>query len=217
MHTTPSGGHPSTGPDLFVRFGDEPVLGRLPLRQGWQLLPEDQPPGFAPQLRQPDSRGSKFTLIQRGSQGEIWALNERALREGRQAVERAHRGAVRFGPPTVHTYLCPLRRVPMEPLMFVKVNARREHLDPILHELRARGARMQEVELQGRRVILRAEARLPALLGFEDVVLSISTHSAQVFAWLVRYEAAAQAAEIGQADGPTGVSSRVSKGEERKA
>jgi translation elongation factor EF-G len=76
----------------------------------------------------------------------------------------------------------------MEPLMFVKVNARREYLDPLMQALRARGARMHEVELQGRRVLLRAEARLAMLLGFEAAVLATSRQSAQVHARLVRYE-----------------------------
>lgn len=194
MHTTPEDGREPTGSDLFIRCGDEPAPGRLPLHQGWQLR-SGNPPSFSPRTSVAPDRGrSKFAIIPNGRDGEIWALNERALREGRQAVTQAHRGEISFGQPRVHTYLDPLRRVPMEPLMFVKVNARREHLDAVLQELRSRGARMQEVELQGRRVILRAQARLTALLGFEDAVLVTSTHSAQVFAWLVRYEAAAATA-----------------------
>jgi hypothetical protein len=191
MHTTPLGGRPSASFDFPVRFGDESAMGRLPLRQRWQLLGDSAPASAAPPLRDTVPVRSKFALIPQGAGGEIWALNERALREGRAAVSAGHGEGVRFGELQVHTYVDPVRRVPMEPLMFVKVNARREHLDVLLQQLRARGARMHEVELQKQRVVLRAEARLARLLGLEEAVLAVGRHSAQVFSWLVRYEPAA--------------------------
>jgi hypothetical protein len=186
MHTTRHGGRPSASFDFPVRFGDEPALGRLLLRQQWQLLGADAAP-----LRDAVPAHGRFTLVAQGAAGEIRALNERALREGRQAVEEAHRGRVAFGEPRVHSYIDPMRRVPMEPFMFVKVHARREHLDRLVQELRVRGARLHEVELQKHGVLLRAEARLAALLGLEEAVQAAVTHSARVFTWLVRYEAAA--------------------------
>jgi hypothetical protein len=185
MQTTMTGGRQPAADEFPVRFGDEPATGRLPLRQRWQLPCESTVTQSWPESGEPRLARAKFVLIAAGRQGEIRALNERALADARQAVERAHDGRVRFAPPQVHTYVDPLHRVPMEPLMFVKASAPREHLDTMLHELRARVARMHEVELQGPRAVLRAEVRLRDLLGFEDAV-----SSAQVFSWLVRYEPA---------------------------
>ena len=190
MHVATEGGRQPPLSDFLVHVGDEPALGRLPLRQPWQLVGASVIP-LPAECERPAVRGrSKFAVVARGSQGEIWALNERALSQGRQAVTAAHPGQVRFGEPRIHAYLDPHRQLPMEPLMAVKVNARREHLEPVLRELRARG-RMQEVELQRGKVVLRAQVRLAALLGFEDVARAISVDSAQVFSWLIRYEATA--------------------------
>ncbi|HET8746736.1 MAG TPA: hypothetical protein VFM98_14105 [Ramlibacter sp.] len=189
MRTTPCGGRELAGSDFFVDFGAGPAWGRLPLRQDWQL-PSSVAPALQRTLRCEGGDPPRFAIVRRGREGEIWALNERALGEGRHAMKLAHLGAVRFTEPRVHTYLHPQRRVPMEPLMAVKVNARREHMEPILAELRTRGARMQEVELQGRRVTVRAEARLAALLGFEQAIDALTAHSGQAHTWLARYEAA---------------------------
>ena len=190
MHTATKGGRQPSLSDYLVRVEDEPALGRLPLRQQWLLASGNEmplPPGCE---REAVRERLKIAVLSRGSQGEIWALNERALSQGRQAVTAAHPGEVRFGEPRVHAYFDPQRQLTLEPLMFVKVHARREHLEPVLRELRSRG-RMQEVELQSRRVVFRAQARLAALLGFEDAVRAISVDSAQVFSWLIRYEATA--------------------------
>ena len=185
MQTTMTGGRQPADNDFPVRFGDEPATGRLPLRQRWQLTCPGTATQMGPAWREPRRALAKFILVAQGQEGEIRAVNERALADARQLVERAHHGRVRFLPAQVHTYVDPLQRVPMEPLMFVKTSAPREHLDAALRELRARGARMHEVELQGRGVLLRAEVRLRDLLGLQDAV-----PSAQVFSWLVRYEPA---------------------------
>lgn len=192
MHTTPGGGRELAGSDFFVDFGAGPAWGRLPLRQEWRLPAAVAP---APQraLRGEGGHPPRFAIVRRGHEGEIWALNERALGEGRHVMKLAHRGEINFKAPRVHTYLHPQRRIAMEPTMFVKVNARREHLEAVQQELRRRGARMREVELQGRRAIVRAEARLAALLGFEEAIDSLSARSAQAHTWLVRYDAASQA------------------------
>lgn len=185
MQSTMTGGRQPAANDFPVRFGDEPATGRLPLRQRWQLTCAGTAMQMGPGWRQPQRARAKFILVAQGQEGEIRALNERALGDARLVVERAHDGRVRFMPAQVHTYVDPLQRVPMEPLMFVKASAPREHLDTMLQELRARRARMHEVELQGPRAVLRAEIRLRGLLGFGDAV-----PSAQVYSWLVRYEPA---------------------------
>jgi hypothetical protein len=186
MHTTPEGGRVAR--DGSIRGRDERALARLPLRQRWRVLCGQAESPSPLHLLEAGSSGSNLAIFAQGSGGEICALHERALGQGRQAVRHAHRGAVTFDQPTVHTYLDPLRKIPLVPLMFVKVDVRGEHLDAVMQMLRARGARLHEVELQGRRAVLRAEIPLAALLGFEDAVLSITVRSAQVFTWLVRYD-----------------------------
>jgi translation elongation factor EF-G len=82
----------------------------------------------------------------------------------------------------------PARRVAMEPLMFVKVYAAREHIEWVIGELRRRGARMHEVELQREQAVIRAEIRRVALPGLEQWLREHTTNSARLFSWLVRYE-----------------------------
>jgi hypothetical protein len=162
---------------------DERVLVRLPLRQSWQWPAAGQPPPASLPL---SSRLPRYELSLADDGGEIRALDEKALEQARQVVTSTFGPALDFGTPRVHAYT--EQGVLLEPLMFVKVNARRAHLQWLVDELRGRGARMQEVELQRQRVIVRAEAWLAALLGFEQAVLAATTHSAQVSTWLVRYE-----------------------------
>ncbi|GAB3757547.1 hypothetical protein GCM10028796_01850 [Ramlibacter monticola] len=188
MHTTPEGGRKPT--DFFVLRGDDLAHARMPLRQQWRVLSGAAGPLDAVGAA---GNGGSFAILARGDSGEIRALHERALVQGRVAVRDAHRGAVRFAEPVVHTYVDPLRGVSLEPLMFVKVNGRRERLDPLTQMLRSRGARVQDVELQKRRAIVRAEIPLASLLGFEEALLSGTDHSAQVFTWLVRYDLASGA------------------------
>jgi hypothetical protein len=185
--------------DFVFRVGDEPAGGRLPLRQRWQLVTDGVAPLHLQLTPCADAPRLKFAVITNDLRhGEIWALNERALSDGRRVIQTAHQGEVRFDAPHVHAHVDPRLRVPMEPLMFVKVNARREHMDAVLTQLRSRGARMQDVELEAGRVIVRAEALLRALIGFDAAVREIGAGSAQVFSWLVRYQAVQQQSERGE-------------------
>lgn len=198
MQTTQSGGPMPALHDPAVLSCEQAGPDRLPLRQGWKLLGDGTPKLALASLGDPRGVGARFTILAQGAQGaqgELRARNERALRDAREVLRNAHRGAVRFTPPRAHTWFDPVQRVTMEPLMFVKVNARREHLAGVLEELRARDARMEDVELQGREAVVRTEARLAALLGFEEAVLALSERSAHVFTWLLRYEAAAHEGE----------------------
>lgn len=74
----------------------------------------------------------------------------------------------------------------MEPLMAMKILASREDVDQLQHELRSRGARLQETELRQGSAILRAKAGLPVLLAFKKAVASVGLGDAQVFAWPAR-------------------------------
>lgn len=80
----------------------------------------------------------------------------------------------------------PLRPDAAEPSVFVKVTDRREHLDALADMLRARKARLHDIELQGHRAILRARIPLAGLAEFQEAVSCLTTQSAKVFAWPLR-------------------------------
>ena len=99
----------------------------------------------------------------------------------------------------------PLRPDAAEPSVFVKVTARREHVDALADMLRARKARLRDIELQGHRAILRARIPLAGLAGCQEAVSSLTIQSAQVFAWPLRDDTALGAAagtpDIAQIEG----------------
>jgi translation elongation factor EF-G len=141
-------------------------------------------------LRSAQGDRSRFAILRQGRQGQILALNERALGEARSAVRRSHWGEVAFAEPGVRTRLDPGGRRALEPIMRVKVSALREHLDAVRQVLGARGARMLRAQRQGRYVCVQSEARLASLLGFEEEIRCVSAGSAQVACRLECYRAA---------------------------
>jgi hypothetical protein len=180
-----------TGSDFFVDFGDEPRHGRFPLRQAWRLLSGGLSSLAPLVLRNAEGNRSRFAIIRQGESGEILALSERALGEGCSVVRRSHWGEVGFSEPEIRTFPDSRGRNALEPIMRVKVNALREHLEAVTTVLGARGVRVLEVQPQGRFVCLRSEARLASLLGLQDEIQSLSSGSADVACWLERYQPAA--------------------------
>lgn len=181
---------PQADPDFFVHFGNEPAHGRWPLRQSWRLL-SGAPAFVAPTaLRNAQGNRSRFAVMRHGNEGEILGLNERALGEARHAVRSSHRGEVGFNEPEIRSLLDSRGRNALEPVMRVKVNVPRAHVDAVLRVLSARGVRVPQGQRQGGYVCLQAEARLASLLGFEDQVQSLSSGTAEVACWLERYERA---------------------------
>lgn len=180
------------GSSLPVVLHDHPPVDkpdRLPLRQGWSTAGDEPAAGVQPETSPGLPRAPRYRVRTEGGAGIIHAVNERALRDARRAVRSAHRQPVAFEPPTVHRYRDTERQLELEPLMFVRVNARRAHLTVLVDDLRRRGARLQEVELQQQRVVIRAEARLASILGLEAAIHEATDNTAQVATWLVRYEA----------------------------
>jgi len=120
--------------------------------------------------------------------GLLRALNERALAQARELVRQGQLGEVVFEEPTVHTYVDEVLQVQMEPLMFVRVNAPCSRWVPIVDELRRRRAKLHEVELQPHVAVLRAEAPLRRLLGFERAIIERGEAPIQAAIWLLRYQ-----------------------------
>jgi hypothetical protein len=162
---------------------------RLPLRQRWKTTGGEQ----ATVPRTGDctdpARQPRFRIIADGAfGGEVRALNELALGQARAAVRDAHLQQVVFEDPTVHTYVDANLQLAMEPLMFVRLNAPRSRCEAIVEELRRRRARLHDVELHNAVAVVRAEAPLERLLGFEPAIAEPAQPAVQVAIWPLRYE-----------------------------
>jgi len=76
---------------------------------------------------------------------------------------------------------------PHEPIMHVRITARRDNAPAILRKLRNRGARLLEECTRNRVYIVRAEARLATLLGLparlDEITEGLAMHSVR----LIRY------------------------------
>lgn len=173
---------------------------RPPLRDPFDLLPLRQvvrpsgaaAPAFARQsLLDGLSRPVRFRISRYGEGGQILAVSEQALSEGRAVLRQAYGDLVSFGAPTVHTYVDPQREMLMEPLMYMRIDAPKAQRRELLALLEDRGAELQEVDQQRHRVVVRAEIRLARLLGLEREILALGDGSAHVLCWLLRYERAA--------------------------
>lgn len=160
---------------------DKPT--RLPLRQGWRTA------GVLREL--PDlarlSDPRRFLVLAQPDRGEIRAACEHTLAQGRAALAHAvEPGALlAFDAVRAHRYLDARSGREMEALMFVRVEAPRARWEPLARDLRARGARLHEVEMQAHCVVLRAQLLLGRLLGF---ACHAKAAGARVATWLVRYE-----------------------------
>lgn len=122
--------------------------------------------------------------------GEIRAACERTLAQGRAALAGALPAGtpLAFGEPEAHRFVDAHSGLPMEPLMFVRVDAPLARWQPLAQDLRSRGARLQEVELQARRAVLRAQVPLGRLLGFSDAAAAATDGEVHVSMGLARYE-----------------------------
>ena len=184
---------PSASP---VVLEDHPPVDkpeRYPVRQRWH----------APGAVLEGAAAARLTYLPRylvttgGRSGELWAINERALADARGALQQAlPPGAVRFAAPHAHRLADARTGEPLVARMFVRVQAPRAQLQPLLAWLRERRARLHEVEQRQHCVIVRAEGALDRLLGLDAQVRAAAGGPAQVASWLVRYEPAAAAAPV---------------------
>lgn len=158
----------------------------LPLRQS--LHPEAEAkhlfatPGVVDWLSKPE----KYLVTVDGEEGTIHAASESALREACELLRQVHGGRITLGGISVHTFVdASGERV--EPVMFTRVSAGRDHAVPLLEILKHRGADVQEVELQWDRSVIRAEAPLARLIGSEEAVRELTAGQAHFLSWLARY------------------------------
>ena len=129
-----------------------------------------------------DSDDLMYEPIDRGL--AIFAAHEDALEEPRRILHDLYGDFVEVRSPRVR--LMPGEPA-HEPIMHVRITARRENAPGLLRELRQRGARMLEECTRNRVFIVRAEARLEALLGLparlDELTDGLAMHSIR----LVRY------------------------------
>lgn len=161
-------------------------MNLLPLRQSLHPAPEAKhlfaTPGVVEWLSKPE----KYVITVDGDAGTIHAASESALREARDLVRQVHGGGIALGGTSVHTFVdASGERV--EPVMFTRVSAGRDHAVPLLEILKDRGADVQEVELQWDRSVIRAEAPLARLIGSEEAVQELTAGQAHFLSWLARY------------------------------
>lgn len=114
----------------------------------------------------------------------IFAANEEALAEPAQVLQEIYGDDVVLRHPKV-------RYMPgepkYEPIMHVRVVARREFAAAVMHELRSRGARLIEQCTRSRAFIARAEAPLALLLGLPALLEEMTGGNAVATIRLVRY------------------------------
>jgi hypothetical protein len=112
----------------------------------------------------------------------ILAANEGALEEPRRILRAMYGDFVEVRDSRVR-YL----PGPHEPIMHVRITARRDNAPAILRELRNRGARLLEECTRNRVYIVRAGARLATLLGLparlDEITEGLAMHSVR----LIRY------------------------------
>jgi hypothetical protein len=139
---------------------------------------------FAREARRllPDSDDAMFEPHHRGL--AIFAAHEDALEAPRRILHDVYGDFVEVRSPRVR--LMPGEPA-HEPVMHVRVTARREHDLAVLRELRNRGARILEECTRNRVFIVRAEATLASLLGLPARLEALTDGLAMHSIRLVRY------------------------------
>ena len=130
-----------------------------------------------------DSDDAFFQPVDHGL--AILAAHEAALEAPRRILEETYGESVEVRGPRVRTMP---GRPPQEPVMHVRVEARREQEGLVLGELRRRGAEILEECRRGRLVIVRAEAPLERLLGLPAMLDALPGGQAAHSIRLLRYD-----------------------------
>lgn len=125
---------------------------------------------------------SRFEPTARGL--AMFAANEDALERPVAVLQQRYGDAVDIRPPRVR---CLPGHPLQQPVMALRVMARREHSLAILQELRQRNARIEEECRRGRTVVVRARAPLRDLLGLGGRLAALSGGTAQYAMRLSHY------------------------------
>jgi len=132
----------------------------------------------------------RYLIISHGQGGQILAAGELALAKAQLVLREAYGALITFGIATVHTYEDTEAQTLMVPIMFLRVDAPRRHMQELLNILKERSAEIREVEVQRDRVVIRAELEFSRALGLELQIEQLTNGSAQILSWLLRYQQA---------------------------
>lgn len=166
---------------------DEDELARYPLRQSLAAAPETlaalRRSGLLEWLSKPEC----CLLVDDEDRITICAAHEDALEQAVAFIVQAHGASVKLDAPQV--YGVPDRQGgrPLQPLMFVRAQVPRVQAVRALEELVRRHAIILENDLQTDCVVLRAEVRLADLLGYPAFLRELTSGTAALWIWLLRY------------------------------
>jgi hypothetical protein len=114
----------------------------------------------------------------------IFAANEDALEDPIRVLEEAYPGGVEVRRPAVRF----VDGTPVqEPVMYVRVRARREHAGAVLQKLRLRGVRIEEEAFRVRELVVRGEAPLANLIGLPGELVDLTEGTASHLIRLTHY------------------------------
>ena len=114
----------------------------------------------------------------------IFAANEDALAPPRQRLEEVYGKAVEVRPPNVRL----IAGEPVqEPVMNVRVRAKRCYITEVLHVLRFRGVKIVEECLRPREFIVRGQAPMRDLMGLPEELAGVTAGTASHWIRLAHY------------------------------
>ena len=123
-----------------------------------------------------------FEPMERGL--AIFAANEDAIDAPLRVLGEVYADDLVVRPPVVR--LMPGDPV-QQPVMYVRIRARREHAGVVMQKLRARGVAIAEETFRAREVIIRGEAPLAHLLGLPAELDELTEGSASHLIRLTHY------------------------------
>ena len=114
----------------------------------------------------------------------IFAANEDALEDPIRILEKIYADEVEVRRPVVR---CLPGEPVQQPMMYVRVSARREHAGAVLQTLRFREVKIIEEVIRRREVFVRGEAPLANLMGLPTELIDMTEGTASHLIRLTRY------------------------------
>jgi hypothetical protein len=116
----------------------------------------------------------------------IFAETEMALALPGEVIRQMHADEVEISTPIVRVLGGDESR---EPIMWVRVSVNHADAEPVVQDLLAREARIEEVDWGLPRTVIRARAPLRRLLGYPQALPDLSDPTADLLMWLSHYRA----------------------------
>jgi predicted membrane GTPase involved in stress response len=115
----------------------------------------------------------------------ILAGDECALAAPAEILRQVYGEQLRLGAPRVR-FVCEAGAM-CEPVMNLRVSVPAAADGPVVDDLRAREAVVQEIDRQRSRTIVRAQAPLRRLLGYHQSLGTLANNTAEAWTWLSHY------------------------------